>query len=320
MNTVDINNAILSTPARSVLEEAPARALVFLTALGTNPTLRAQLAAVGYTADDHTEGWTLFFQVSGYGNDIVVPVVNASAQAIAEIDAWESSGFLRVEAALRHKHPDQERFVFEGLVAGTGADAIGPMATFLDRLDELESGADRKSTRKADKAALDTLAARGIDDKLRKHLRSLVVTATTNADGAAHVPVAEAKRHGALLGLYRWLQDWSDTARAIIKQRVDLITLGLAKRRSKKSKAKPVATPPVVQPPAATPPVAAPPVAQPPAVTPPVAQPPVATPPVAQPPAATPPVAEPPAVTPPVPPIVLPIQSREEEGPASRAA
>lgn len=260
MNTLDRNDTFDTTPVRSVLEETPARALVFLRALGTNPSLNASLASVGYTKADHVEGWTLFLRANGH-DELVKPNVSPATQAVAEINAWEPVGFLRAQAALRRRHPEQERFVFADLVAAKGMEAISPLSTFLDRLDELESGAARKSTRKADHAALATLATRGIDAAVRKHLRALLATAITQADAAPHLSLAEAKRQEALVGLYRWLQEWADMARSVLEQRNDLITLGLAKRRKKKAKVQPapveppppapIATPPMLKPPAA---------------------------------------------------------------------
>jgi hypothetical protein len=236
-------------PTKGALEKVPQRAVTFLFAIGMQPALEALLGKFGYTPEDHARGWALVFIVGGIAIDPKAAASAAqseAAAAVGEIDAWESGGFARAQAALRHLHPAQERFVFADLVAGRGAEAIQPLMTFLDRLDALESSPERKATRKADSAALATLASRELDEKLRKHLRERVVTASTLAGTATeHVPVDVEKRIEALHALYRWHEDWSNTARTVIKRRADLISLGLAKRQDRKPKKKPNDTPAV---------------------------------------------------------------------------
>jgi len=53
-----------------------------------------------------------------------------------------------------------------------------------------------------------------------------------------------AERNHALHELYLWYKDWSETAHAVIKKRAHLITLGLAKRKPRKSSAQGPTTPP----------------------------------------------------------------------------
>jgi hypothetical protein len=105
----------------------------------------------------------------------------------------------------------------------------------LDRLDALEGAPEREATRAADKAALETLAQRGIDAAVRGHLRALVEQA-----GVAHDPVPAPERpmaedrEQALRALAAWYADWSETARAAIQRRDYLVMLGLASRRQRK--------------------------------------------------------------------------------------
>lgn len=243
-----INNSI-SVTARSVLEDTPARVLTFLRGIGTSASIRSAMAAAGYTAADHEEGWKLLFKASGYPPPAATPDDNAVADAIREIDAWDEGGFRRARAALHRLHPVQEAFVFENLEPSSGMQALVGVATFLDRLDALEDGAARKATRKADHAALATLAARGIDGALRKRLRDLLEVAHScppvvkPADDA----ITEAdKRTAQLAALRAWFEDWSETARAVIVRRDQRIRIGLAKRKPRGSGK---ATPVVVSPP-----------------------------------------------------------------------
>jgi hypothetical protein len=107
------------------------------------------------------------------------------------------------------------------------------VATLLDRLDALEKSPERKATRKADQAALDTLTKRGISTAERARLRALVTTATTAAKSEEDASDAadDGVPNEALLKLHAWYGEWSEVARAVIKRRDHLIRLGLAKRK-----------------------------------------------------------------------------------------
>jgi hypothetical protein len=113
------------------------------------------------------------------------------------------------------------------------------MTKMLDRLDALEKGPERKSTRKADHAALATLAQRGITSDERARLRGLIETASHVMDPPddGEESAANAARNEALRKLRAWYDEWSETARAVIKRRDQLIRLGLAKRIKRKAPA-----------------------------------------------------------------------------------
>ncbi|MCL2726595.1 MAG: hypothetical protein FWD69_19420 [Polyangiaceae bacterium] len=231
-----------TTPSESVLEQTPGRALTFLRGLTKSRVLYAQLAAAGYTADDHQEGWHLLFKASGYVPTEPPPrIVSTPAfNALTELDAWDESGFARVRAALDRLHPHQAQFVFAGpLKASTGAHAVVGVKTLLDRLDALESGKGRdKSDQKGDAAAIATLDKRGITKAERKRLRALVDAARDVGEVEPEAPPAatDPPHTKDLAKLYAWYKDWSTTAHSVIKKRASLIMLGLAKRKSSKSK------------------------------------------------------------------------------------
>ncbi len=149
--------------------------------------------------------------------------------------------FVRAHAALRRFHPEQDAFVFTNLQTGTGIAAVPAVATFLDRLDALDSSPERKASRKADHAALETLDQRGITKEQRKEMHALVKW----VESAPAQPVQaapESPRDVALQAIYEWVQDWSDCARTVITRRDQLIRLGIGKRRARKADA--VAPPP----------------------------------------------------------------------------
>lgn len=225
----------------STLEQTPDRALRFLR--GVSRTGIAQrMAAVGYSNADHVEGWTLLQQSSGYRPDVSMvtlqggPADPAVAAAIKYVDDFDESGFDLADAALRRRFPEQWTFVMEGLVAKTGIAALVDVETFLDRIDALESGKGRDaSTRDADQRAVKLLATRTIDKAKRAALREALRVAKSFKVQETPAPntIDEAARERATLALRAWYEEWSKTARSVIKRRDFLISLGLANRHSR---------------------------------------------------------------------------------------
>ena len=232
------------TASETVLAECPGRALVFLKGVAANRVIHAQLAKVGFTKAEYQLGWKLLHAAAGYTETLPsIPERSAAFEAMEEIDGWDEDGFRRIRSALERLHPAQAEYVFAGgLAASTGAQSVIGVKKLLDRLRDLESGKGRKATHKDDLAALDTLTGRGFDTAERERLRALVETAQTLADPDEDALPADADSTGpdpALVALYGWYKDWSNTAHSVIKKRSHLITLGLAERRpAKKAAAK----------------------------------------------------------------------------------
>ena len=194
------------TLSRQTLDNTPVRALAFLRAVGTDPRIHSALAAAGFTDKDVERGWALVRSVFGAAKPTPAAAHNPVATAMEQLEAWNGPGFLRARAALRHLHPEQESFVFDGLDVGHGAEAVLSVATFLDRCAQLESGKDRKSTHKADLAAIDTLEKRGVTRSERKRLAQMVSIVETQAapiPEAGPAPVAE--RDAEIMLLRAWL-------------------------------------------------------------------------------------------------------------------
>lgn len=228
-----------SAPSQTVLDEAPGRALTFLRGVAHNTVIHAILAAAGFSPEEYQLGWQLIHAASGFKPSApgpVAPTRSPAFVAMEEIDAWDEDGMRRVRAALERFHPEQAAFVFgDGLAASVGPAAVIGVATLLSRLGELENGKDRKATRKEDHAALETLSKRGITKEERERLQALVATAqTVETPAAMESPIDPGEKQRALLKMYAWYKDWSETAHSVIKKRAHLITLGLAKRRTPK--------------------------------------------------------------------------------------
>ena len=231
-------------PSETILDEITPRALKFLGAISTNAYIRAILTKRGYTEVIHNNGWSLLLRASGYRRPTgTVRSAPEATAAIATIDAWDEPNFRVARATFAVEFPDQLAFVFQDLDPQTGAGAVVSVTTFLDRLDELESGKDRKATRKVDQAALVRLAERGIDESERKRLRALLAVALSSPpsdDGAPSVipdPKGASELRDAKVALYNFFAEWSEIARADIKRRDYLIQLGMANRKvGKKNK------------------------------------------------------------------------------------
>jgi hypothetical protein len=231
----------ITTPSDAVLNDMPARGLKLLGAISSNGHIWTALTRRGYSEATHEQGWSLVLKASGYRRPLAEVLARPeAAAAIASLDVWDEPNF-RVARAALVTMPEQRDFLFQDLEAQTGAAAVASVATFLDRLDELENSKERKATRKADQAALDRLAERGIHKEERARLRQLLATATASPDAADLAPKGPAdaakdaskaaEQREAKIALWAFWTEWSEIAKTDIKRRDYLIHLGLAKRK-----------------------------------------------------------------------------------------
>lgn len=222
------------------LEDTLNRTLIFLGAVARDVSIFAALRGRGYSQKEHNEGVKLMMRATGYTDgEISSATFNVATQdAVKAVDSWDEDGMRLVGATLRHRFPEQYKFVMGGLKASTGMAAVAGVGT---RLDALESGEGRKATRKADHAALAKLADRGLGADERARLRKLVNTAlsvSADADNHEKVLADDAARQAeyleALKALRVWYVEWADVARVEIKRRDRLIRLGLASPKRRK--------------------------------------------------------------------------------------
>lgn len=232
--------------SRHQLEKAPERAFRFLMALGRYPVIMRHLEDVGYSPKDHQEGWELLHQLSAYNQPKAAPNTASYKEAIASLDRWDEPNFRRASAALQYRYPEQHAFLFHDLKAEQGERAVLSIQTFLDRVEALENASrpERKASAKQDKEAAQLLYQRKIlSPEILQQLRAWLHTAKSSPQ-TAHLVDAEtlqAKQDQWLVQIAQWFAEWSQTARAANLRRTQLISLGLATRRSNK------ATPPTDQ-------------------------------------------------------------------------
>jgi hypothetical protein len=216
------------------------RGTKFLGAVSQVPRIRSILHAGGYSDDDHERGWDLTLRLLGYHQRMDAPdspQVLRQRAATEELDQWDGQALERSRAALEHRYPEQSRYVFEGLSAGSGAEAIATVRTFLDRVAALRDGTDvsRIATRAEDRAAADLLAVRRIVTSAEElRLRTLLGEATSLPDLPRSTQPDSSQRQHTARELDAWLRDWRATARVLVTRRDDLIRLGLAERRTSK--------------------------------------------------------------------------------------
>lgn len=230
----------VATVTQETLDATPERALKFLRGAGTVPAIRAALLARGYTQAEHDRGWTLLHEASGFGRapELGAVVDHEVQQAIAEVDAWDEDAFRIVRAAFANRYPEQAKKVLDGIGPATGAAALVGVELLLERLDALAKSQDAK-----DRAAMQTLATRGLTPEEQKRVRALVGVAKKGTSAPDPAPEAKeraaknAARQKALVDLRVWYEEWSEMARVAIKRRDRLILLGLAKRRAAKKAA-----------------------------------------------------------------------------------
>ncbi len=215
------------------------RGTKFLSTLSRVPEIRAILEeGAGYTEADHDEGWNVLLTAMGY-NRKSAPTNAASPfpqqAALVELDEWDGINFERTRATLRYAFPAQHDYLFQGLSAGTGADAIGSVQTYVERVAALRDGTDpdRADTREADQAAAERLEQRKIFNReIQLHLEGLLEQAKQLAPAPKRVE-NEAQIQQASDQLHVWLSDWTGQARAFITRGDYLIRLGLSTRKSR---------------------------------------------------------------------------------------
>jgi hypothetical protein len=217
----------------ATLRSAPSRALTFLQG-AIEPAIAGRLATVGWSVARVDEAWNLLLALRAVSVG-AAPKVDPVLDAIAECEAWQSTGLVRARAMLQLSFPEQAAFMFHDFVPGKGMAAVLNVATCMGRLQALGNSAPRKASRKVDHAALALLDATYITKSEVRRLEGLV--------GTAHrvvVPQADddsrANRLDALRKIHAWVGAWSEIARTVITRRDHLIRLGIAKRRSPKPK------------------------------------------------------------------------------------
>jgi len=209
-----------------------------LRALSRKLGIRQAFATVGYTEADHQEGWQLYLWLVGYRPGKTSPALtkDEAELAILVLDGWDNPNFKRARAALRHLHPEQEAYIFDGLEAQEGIASVAAVQTFVTRARALREAKDpaREKTREADRAAIATLYQRGILSQAKEEellglvakAQKLSPTVASDAESLEEKETQEVARK-----FKAWYDDWRASAMTAITRRDYLISLGFAARR-----------------------------------------------------------------------------------------
>ncbi|NUP08113.1 MAG: hypothetical protein HOW73_18860 [Polyangiaceae bacterium] len=201
------------TVSRQTLEAAPARALALLRAVATSLPIRAALAEHGYTVRDHEEGMNLLLACIDVGGDLAegFELDRQAHRAIAELDAWDDSGYLKLRTVLHHRYPAQAEFLLRGLAPETEMRALSGVRKLLERFAEMEADSKPDGACKGDRAALAFLEKKGFGEGERERLRRLLrLVDNSMAQGpggvAKDAATADLERLGALR---KWHDRWA---------------------------------------------------------------------------------------------------------------
>lgn len=237
---MNAKSAVGLTPVPSdwALRELPSRAATFLWVVGSHAPIRAAMQSAGYGSRDHEEGLTLLLAACPYGTGGLDPSEDQPArEASASVERWARTHVGRLRAAVERLHPDA-LWVFASVDPMFAGSSLLGVAQLLENF-QLMDGDDEYTD------VLETLARRGFGGTERARLESLVQTAkrarepsnpeTPNSSNVASSPRGESdgSPDEAVLLLYQWLNDWSTTARAVLRRKDWLIRLGVSRRRKR---------------------------------------------------------------------------------------
>jgi hypothetical protein len=239
-----------TNPSIATLEDTPPRALEFLRGVGASPEILRLLSKAGYTKKVHEEGLQLLTSIVSLPREkgAFHSVSAIYEAAVKEVTTWQKKDLRRIKATVTRFHPAEAEYLFSNLDFSPGVDAVLMVSIFLDRLASLANDPDRKATRKADHAVLETIKERGVTDPEIKHLRGLVKEAQTTPVPDVVAPAETDARVEALRALRAWYTDWAETARTVLTRRDHLIRVGLATRKRTQTPAPPAVTPVVPSP------------------------------------------------------------------------
>lgn len=146
-------------------------------------------------------------------------------------------------ATLNASYPELAQAFFEGLVQRRGLEAPLGVTTFVTRLGELESGTAPWGPDGA--AARQLLAERGLTQAVIDEAHALLDQWRDVPESPVLSPAETDEIERATEAAWDWYVEWSTIARAVLKRRRDLHTLGLSRRREKDAEPELAPTPTV---------------------------------------------------------------------------
>ena len=195
-------------------------------ALGARqPRVVRALSPYGFTEEELQEGWTLLSQLTDNKLDVVSSVIDQ--RLVGELDAWENHWFAIIEIVLRNNFPNVHAVVFRNLSQTEGAEVIISVSTLLDRLDAIVKPRDEGGLGDEGRAARARLERRGVTTDVVGVARDILAQIGSfepMPEGEGEEPVETVE--DAEKRLWSWYLEWSVIARAAIRDRRLLRSLG----------------------------------------------------------------------------------------------
>ena len=205
----------------------------FFRATTRSPVIRGLLFARGLTDEELLTGWELYTRVFGISRLSTQPVTGstAAADAMNELDAWDAPNFRAIGQVLNVRFPAAGAFLFNGLAAGEGAEAVTAVALFLQRYQQLQGGTAANVPPQDAQAAVALLQRRLlVTPAILDRLQTLVGVAQRGAEPLPVTP-PDPDAELAVEQFVAWLSEWREVARLAVQRRDHRIALGLAQRR-----------------------------------------------------------------------------------------
>jgi hypothetical protein len=210
----------------------------FFRAITRNPVIRGVLLQRGLTTDELARGWELYSRVFGLAQSPAAPpqLDTAAADAMNELDAWDGPAYRVIRSVLGLHDPTVERFLFDGVRAGEGPEAVSSVERFLTNVGQLKEGRAEGIDDQRGRAALALLAERKLfTDADAQRLRELFEITKQGAPPAPLPPPEDPTQASAVEDYVKWISEWREVARFAIHRRDYLISLGLAHRKPAQS-------------------------------------------------------------------------------------
>jgi len=196
----------------------------------------ARLAEFGFAAADRTQGWEL---LRALGMAQSAPVSTAASNAAPDgLDAWRRRWVRVASVSLLQDFPRVHDKIFAG-IKDSKQPAFAAVSVFLDRIAKLEQARDASS-----RDALAKLRRRGLSDARIAEARRLLTD--LKAAATRLTPKLDERRavlQAAEAALWKYYVEWSEVARAVIKDPRLLQRLGFRGGADDEQPAEPIEPP-----------------------------------------------------------------------------
>jgi hypothetical protein len=194
-----------------------------------HPKVASALAAHGFTPADLEEGWQRLSALTRQRLGVQVRV--ADPKMLKALDAFENLWFPITRLTLQRHFPNVEARLFLNLSQTEGAEVAVSVGTFLERLKEMNEGADPYGAEGSE--AIKLLAQRGLTTERIQEAQNMLDQLRTFSDEPTAEPTLD-EAQPAEAALWSWYLEWGGIARTAVTDRRLLKGLGfLQSRRSK---------------------------------------------------------------------------------------